>query len=398
MKAFMNNTNCSINEQAILDSGLKISNIFDVKHRVLGRYNNVKNPCGNKKYYSTYWTGSGVEFLYSGNSLKLVIESSYTQYEPWVSVDIDGCQISKQALNNGINLIQLSNDLEDNRYHKIRLLKETQFMHEDPTQTFVIEKVIYDGTFRNPEKPSLTLEFIGDSITSAEGACANASIQKYCSAIFSAWNGYPRIVSDALNADFSVISQAGWGIVCNCENNPNCTLTNIYSKICKPAQGRNIEFGCNDSYKPVINTDFIVINLGTNDATACLANEWEDPKTHKKFKLSLDKNALNSSENGFLDNESAKIVKNGVNNLLETVRKINPDSTIIWCYGMLGNRLENLIKQSINDFCNKTSDKKIFYIELQNTSDNNLGACSHPGKIAHKNAAQILINKIRQLM
>ena len=65
---------------------------------------------------------------------------------------------------------------------------------------------------------------------------------------------------------------------------------------------------------------------------------------------------------------------------------------------MLGNRLENLIKQSINDFCNKTSDKKIFYIELQNTSDNNLGACSHPGKIAHKNAAQILINKIKQLM
>jgi hypothetical protein len=52
---------------------------------------------------------------------------------------------------------------------------------------------------------------VGDSITSGEGTVGAVYEEDWISAFFSAENTYPRMVADALSAEYRVISQSGWG-------------------------------------------------------------------------------------------------------------------------------------------------------------------------------------------
>lgn len=60
-------------------------------------------------------------------------------------------------------------------------------------------------------EPKYRLEFVGDSITSGEGTVGAVYEEDWISAFFSAENTYPRMVADALSAEYRVISQSGWG-------------------------------------------------------------------------------------------------------------------------------------------------------------------------------------------
>ena len=60
-------------------------------------------------------------------------------------------------------------------------------------------------------EPKYRLEFVGDSITSGEGTVGAIYEEDWISAFFSAENTYPRMVADALSAEYRVISQSGWG-------------------------------------------------------------------------------------------------------------------------------------------------------------------------------------------
>lgn len=173
--------------------------IHDVHYLSLGRHGDLRNDLG----YPLFWTGSGVGLDYDGAELWLEIEASYNEYEPWISVDVDGTQVSRLALDRGSNDVCLFRGLDTGTIKHVRVLKETQFMHEDPSQTCIVRGLrCDDGQFHPLASPTLRLEFVGDSITSGEGLEGARTTEHYCSMIFGARHGYPCLVADEMNADF----------------------------------------------------------------------------------------------------------------------------------------------------------------------------------------------------
>ena len=159
-----------------------------------------------------FWTGSGIEFIYTGSELQVEVNADYDAYEPWLAVELNGVQISRVPLNKGKNEVCLFRGMTVGKPKHVRILKEVQAMHQDPGHLLQIAGLQYaDGEFLQLPEPKYRLEFVGDSITSGEGTVGAVYEEDWISAFFSAENTYPRMVADALSAEYRVISQSGWG-------------------------------------------------------------------------------------------------------------------------------------------------------------------------------------------
>ncbi|WP_341349716.1 hypothetical protein [Clostridium butyricum] len=61
---------------------------------------------------------------------------------------------------------------------------------------------------------------------------------------FSTTNNYAVITSKKLDADFRILSQSGWGVLCGWDNNPNHALPRYYEQVCGVVNGKiNEELG-----------------------------------------------------------------------------------------------------------------------------------------------------------
>ena len=87
--------------------------------RVLGRTTgtDVVNVC---------WTGSGIEFIYTGSELQVEVNADYDAYEPWLAVELNGVQISRVPLNKGKNEVCLFRGMTVGKPKHVRILKEVQ--------------------------------------------------------------------------------------------------------------------------------------------------------------------------------------------------------------------------------------------------------------------------------
>ena len=98
-------------------------------------------------------------------------------------------------------------------------------------------------------EPKYRLEFVGDSITSGEGTVGAVYEEDWISAFFSAENTYPRMVADALSAEYRVISQSGWGIVTGWNGNVENKIPPFYTQVCGLLTGeRNASLGALEDY------------------------------------------------------------------------------------------------------------------------------------------------------
>ncbi len=150
----------------------------------------------------------------------------------------------------------------------LRLLKDVQAMHDDPAHLLQITGLEYaGGEFLPLPEPQYRLEFVGDSITSGEGAIGAKPEEDWVGAFFSAENHYGRLTADALGAEYRCISQSGWGIVTGWDNDVRHVMPPYYTQVCGVAMGqRNAALGAqqeNDfaAWQP----DAVIVNLGTND-------------------------------------------------------------------------------------------------------------------------------------
>lgn len=370
------------------DAGLTYTPIGDVPHRVNGRHDPRPEYADR-----LYWTASGVELDYAGGELWLCVETRYTLFEPWVSVDVDGVRAVRTALHPGMNAVPVLRRMADGGSRHVRLLKETQFMHEDPTQTFAVTGVLHDGgAFAEPARHRLRFEFVGDSITSGQGVAAAPSCRTYCSAIFGAWDAYPRLVADAFDAGFEVISQSGWGVTCNCENDPTCTIPSIYPYVCAPAKGAaNLTAGSGARLTADAEDggfDAVIVNLGTNDATAFHAPAWRDPASGRSFALRLD-------DDGSPRADDLALIRDAAVRFLGEIRARRPRAWIIWCYGMLGHALEPTLREAVDMAARALHDDRLLYVPLPECGPDGYGATMHPGPANHRAAAQTIIRALR---
>lgn len=131
--------------------------------RALGRHRG-RNPL------PLFWTASGAEMLFTGSELWFQLECDYTEIEPWVSIELNGAWIARQALTPGRNRVCAFRGMTPGTPKHVRLLNDVQPMQQDPTHFLQLNAVEYaGGEFLPLPEPRCRLEFVGDSITSGEG-------------------------------------------------------------------------------------------------------------------------------------------------------------------------------------------------------------------------------------
>lgn len=108
---------------------------------------------------------------------------------------------------------------------------------------------VRDGEFLPLPAPAYRLEFIGDSITSGEGAIGAKQEEDWVSAFFSAVPHYARLTAEALGAEWRIISQSGWGLLSGWDNDPRHRVMDYYEQVCGVAAGaHNAALGARQPY------------------------------------------------------------------------------------------------------------------------------------------------------
>lgn len=324
-----------------------------------------------------FWTGSGIEFIYTGSELWMEVNADYDTMEPWLSVELNGVQISRFPVNKGKSKVSLFRGMTVGKPKHVRILKEVQAMSGDPVHMLQILGLQYaDGEFLPLPEPKYRLEFVGDSITSGEGTVGAVYEEDWISAFFSAVNTYPCMVADALSAEYRVVSQSGWGIVTSWDGIVQNKIPPFYTQVCGLLTGeRNASLGVLEDYDfEAWQPDAVIINLGTNDATAIqsaaeLGQEWAGTRDIEEVK---------------------EILTTAIRDFLKVVRTCNPTAQIIWGYGMLGDSFLPVIRDAVESYATDTADSRIHFLHLPDTTPDTVGSRLHPGVKAHRNVAQIL--------
>lgn len=340
-----------------------------------------------------FWTGSGVEINVTGTELWIDLEVDFDFHEPWVAYSIDGALMGRQMLLPGRQLLCLFRNMSEEPVKNVRFFRELQAMSDDNACHVLIHGFQTDGVFSPVPDKKYKLEFIGDSITSGEGTYGTPGDYPWISMFMSASKHYASMTAQALDADFRLISQGGWGVVCGWDNDPRHVLPAYYEQICGLALGPvNEQLGAQKpnpfaEWQP----DAVIVNLGTNDNGAFNQPAWKDESTGEIFQ-----NKRNPD--GSLDRESVERLEQGVMAFLKLLRKHNPDAHIVWVYGMLGYELTLPIAHALDTYRLENHDNKVSFLQLPNTTEETIGARFHPGVKSHERAAKILTEYLETLL
>lgn len=157
--------------------------------RALGRH-------AGRDPLTLFWTASGMECSFTGSELWVEFFADYEVVEPWVSVELNGAWVARFAVNPGKSRVCLFRGMTPGKAKRVRLLKDVQAMHDDPAHLLQITGLEYTGgEFLPLPEPKYRLEFVGDSITSGEGAIGAKPEEDWVGAFFSAENHYGRLTA-----------------------------------------------------------------------------------------------------------------------------------------------------------------------------------------------------------
>ena len=329
------------------------------------------------------WTGSGVEFEMNCSELGVVLEAGDSVYMPWISLVLDGYHLAHIPVQEGVNKYMLLRNMDPSVKHTVRIVKDFQASVDDPGCFLKLKKIIYEGEIRKTEPKKYRFEFIGDSITSGEGALGAHEEMDWITPYFSAVVNYAVMTSDAMNADFRLISQSGWGVTAGWDNNPASRLPLIYDSVNAKREVKDYD---HSSWEP----DAVIINLGTNDGGAFDNPAFTDPVTGETFKY-------NKLEDGSYDPEDLNKIAAGMTGFMKHVREVHPDAHILWVYGMLGSVLMDTIISAVSAFWLE-SDTNAGYLQLPDTNGEAFGSRGHPGILSHKAASEKIVERLREVL
>ncbi len=299
---------------------------------------------------------SGLEFAFYGTEFKASVKSDATAAQ-YVRCYLDGDEegerisIKKQTEQTYVFAEGLKEGV-----HTVRIMKMTQQRTGGNSYSLVVTGVetgtncrILEQGEENEEK--LKIDFYGDSITAGEGNCSDTKEDAITVKNSDGTQTYASFTAQALGSEGSFVGYGGITVRVPYMLGSDITMYNIwrwYSTL-------------NRTEYPVDpETDFVVINLGTNDSSA--------------------------------PNYTGEMFAADYLALLNEMKKFYPNAHFVLCYGMMGivYKIDSAISSVVNDF-----DGEASYCRLPtNTS----GAGSHPTIDGHKAAAKVLTRHIEGLM
>ncbi len=309
-----------------------------------------------------FWTASGFEANANGSELWAQIDSDYDKFEVWISVWLNGIQSARLMLNKGQNDICLFRNMPSASIKNVRVYKETQAMGDDAKHRFLLKSLSTDGDLLPVTPQPLKIEFIGDSITSGEGTAGAKGETDWSSIFFGGTKTWAFKIAQKLGADFNVISQSGWGVVCGYDSNFDHALPKYYQEVCSVANrfGGEKEWDFSN-FEP----DMVIVNLGTNDQNPCQSRP-----------------------------DIAELFEPAVISFLKKIRAKNSKAKIVWCYGMIGHVLEKQIKRAVEEYKKQSGDKNVQFVLLPNIDMEKTAALSHPSEAQQEEAARFLLKRL----
>lgn len=359
--------------------------VFSVPHlHPLGRFH--PESAQRAGVLPLFWSGSGLELCFTGTELHVILEANFDRLEPWISVELNGAFLLRTPLNRGANEICLIRGLPAGTRKRVRLLKETQPMPDEPSSRLWISGLRWTGgEFLPLSEPAYRLEFVGDSLTSGEGLCGAREEADFASAWFSARAAFPQRTADLLGAECRTISQSGWGLRSDWRNDPRHALPDWYSRVCGPASGKICaalgaqEETAFDAWKP----DAVIVNLGTNDAGA-----MENPPSTGPDGVPFQQRN---------HPEGLALLEDAAFAFLRRLRRHNPEAKLVWAYGMLGEApLQVPLVRAVERF--REEDGSAWYLPLPQVRPDTMGSRLHPGPACHREAAETLADFLRTIL
>lgn len=341
-----------------------------------------------------FWTASGIEITVKATEVWIEVEADFAEYEPWISVTVDGAVISRQMLVKGRYWLPVVRQMDRETVRTIRILREIQAMSGDSDCMLRIHGIRMDGEFCPVSKKAGKIEFIGDSITSGEGTIGARQEMNWNSMVFSAVYDYPVLTADALNLDYHVISQSGWGVLSSWDGNPKCNIPSYYEKVCGLLSGRqNQELGAFEAYDFASwQPDVVVICLGTNDASAFVQPpQYIEEETGKLFDQK-------KKEDGTFEEFSACRLQDAIKAFLGKVRHFNSSAHILWGYGMMDLSINEIIVEAVQSYRNETGDENVSTLQLPLMEKATVGSREHPGVLCHRSFAQALTAEVAKYL
>ena len=354
-------------------------------YKIHGRTDETKYPL------PVFFNGGGIEVSVTGKELWIDIESVYKVHEMWIAYEINGELIGRQMLPYGRTKICLFRNMSPDTVKNVYLFRELQAMTEERDHQLLIWGMESDGEFRPVKEKTYKLEFVGDSITSGEGTYGAQKEEDWISMFKSCSHSFPYMVSKAINAEFRAVSQSGWGVLSGWDNNPDHNVPSRYEKICGFEEGRSA--GKSGADKPYDfagwTPDAVIINLGTNDASAFREPKWHDGHSKREFKQ-------HTNPDGSYAKEDVQRLENAIGDFLHMVRKDNPTAHILWTYGMLGHELSGVIKEAVAKYKAGSEDGNVGFLELPDTPEEKVGSLRHPGEKSHGYAAEVIVSYLEE--
>lgn len=311
------------------------------------------------------WSGCTITFKFYGTGVRGVFKSTGNDY---FIVKVDEVVTNKKLNIKDYTEVDLVKDLPLD-VHTIELIKRTEY---NIGCTELIDLIIYDGEIIVSDKVQydLKIEFIGDSISAGYGVDSTEfSTEEVLKLAYdpqydNAADTYCFLTAKALNAEYHIIACSGHGLIRNYNDNQVPLMPEMLDKI-TPLSTELWDF---HKWIP----DMVVINLGTNDFSV---GYIPDKEPFVKAYIELIKRLKVYYQN------------------TKFICTVGPCVT-----GKSLTHLSDYVQEVVNYF-KQNNDNKVYYLEYpHHTYADGYGVSYHPSKKTHKKMAELLINRIKEIL
>lgn len=203
-------------------------------------------------------SASSVSMQFTGDTCVIYLQNNTPKgLQNYFSLELDGEDLGRTRID-GDSLLAIPVEITYQRdRHKLTIYKST----EAANGNIIFSGVFCESLLEIPEKPTKSIEFIGNSITCGMG---NDTTEIPCHTDqwydqHNAYWAYGPIVARAMNLDFMLSSVSGIGIYRNWNVEDGPTMPMVYeNRYLNTDQSKKWDFS---QFKP----DIVSICLGTND-------------------------------------------------------------------------------------------------------------------------------------
>ena len=318
------------------------------------------------------WTGSGMEFRFRGTDAWVKLEAPVASPIMWMIVLADGQPVTRFPVEPGIRLYPMLLGLEADKERTVTLMKETQCMPDNPAATVLLHSLRIDGELLELPVREKKIEFIGDSLTSGEGALAAKDNEEWVTPWFTARGNYSWYACEALNAERQILSQSGWGVCWDWQHTEANNMSDAYEYTVGVLHGPEAEArGCSKPWDfSLWQPDIVCIRLMTND-----------------------NNGMNERQSFETDRETA--VRGGMD-LIRKVRRHNPQAKIVWI--LPGTDCHPELAAEAVRRMQKEGMKELYSFTLPDYGPADLGARWHPNAEWNRMAGKLLGDYLKTII